>query len=185
MNWDDCDNEGWTGETTKACARCTGIPAPEINTAGPYCDRIPPKYINEIIAGRGIGATSCSECALILFNNTSVTGTNNACANKNYTQIAVHEYGSAFAVTPGSTAGIACDCDETLHAKVDISDGGSPIYISFVTGICVTMNGSYVGDVTASCGTLTLARDCSEEFCWIKTSDNGDVIENNCGVESC
>ena len=182
------------GQTfTKTSSCVSGAPTPtfictsgqcgqSLVDTGPYCDRIPPKYVTEIWAGRGIGITSCSECQLILFNNHRDIGISGDCSPVEIGQVGVHTWSHDFELEGGGESGGACDgLDETLDTSIKLSEGGGDWSFSMITSITCIKDGPYITSI--SCGTDTISgkKSCNDTY-WIRSITNEG---NTAGCTAC
>jgi len=164
---------GLPGPTFACLTLCGG--AGSLALEGPYCYRKPPKHIETLWAGFGIGAASCSECELILFNNHRDVGTDNSCNSITIGQVGKHSWSSDFALAAGGEAGGACSddgFDNTKDTSITLNTGGGSWSCSFVKNITVTTSGGYVTDVTWECGSISGSKSCSGKY-WITSTDCG------------
>lgn len=165
------------------CLVCTET----LNIEGPYCTRKPPKYIDELWAGKGIGFASCGDCDLIIFNNHVDSGQDQSSVAAGTCdddivigQVHLHEWGPDFMISAGDQAGGSCnDLDNTLHTLIELAETNETWSMSFVTGIECTKQGDYIVGIDVHCGSIGGTYSCSNKL-WVKTDSITDG--NNCGA---
>ena len=116
---------------------------------GPYCLRKPPKYLESIHAGHGLGIASCDDCSLILFNNTRHEGVDSNCAAVKAFQASHHLWSDDFQLSAGPEQGPGCppDADWTKSTKIELSKGGGTWTCGVITGLSVVKVSGFVVDV--------------------------------------
>ena len=138
---------------------------------GAYASRKPPKFINELWAGAGIGFASCGYCDLIIFNNHRDHGWDGSnCASEfRLAQVARHDYSKDFALSEGSAegGGPLDTYQGSIHTEIALSEGNGTWDAYFVGKITVTKSGGYVTDVNVSCCHLNGTISCNNTY-WIK-----------------
>jgi hypothetical protein len=163
-------------------ANCnTGLPVPTyvcdsacgtmaiVDLEGPYCDRKPPKTLESIWAGFGLGMTSCGSCDMILYNNHRDYGVDNSCNTFQMGQVGLHTYSSDFALAAGPGAGGPCDLDNTLSTSISLNTGGGSWTVNYIRKITCTKSGGYITSLSCELGSIGGSKSCGGKY-WITST---------------
>lgn len=151
--------------------------AGDMEIDGPYKERRQGKYLNEIIAGHGVGITAFgkdSNCSLLIFNNHIDYGYDDSCGSISIGQVGSHLYSQDFEIKEESIEGGGAfeSFDGSLATEILLSEGGEPWSATFVKAIEVAYDfvcgKKVVTCVSWDCGTISGTQSCSGKK-WLKS----------------
>ena len=151
---------------------CGGV----FDADGPYLTRKPAKYLDTLVAGFGLGITSCTDCDVIVFNNHRDVGIDNTCTGVDNLQVGQTTWSDNFAISEGDDGGgPVAGSTGSKDTKVELNTGGDAWSITYISSIlCGTNGDGYITGIIPTCKTLSGNKSCaSSPMFWIQATGVG------------